>query len=139
MTRVALAGVIGLVLLAVAVLQPSPVQTLAQGQPPAGTRHTGKAFRFNQVKEGVYHAVGTGALAVVGNSAVIVNDNDVIIVDDHVSPAAAWVLLDEMKSSPASRCGPSSTPTSTSTTRTAIRCSAGTWTSSATSSRATCC
>ena len=64
---------------------------------PAGTLHTGKAFRFNQVKEGVYHAVGTGALSVVGNAAVIVNDNDVIVVDDHVSPAAAWVLLDEFK------------------------------------------
>ena len=98
MTRIALASVIGLVLLAVAALQPSPVQTLAQAQPPAGTRHTGKAFRFNQVKEGIYHAIGTGALAVVGNSAVIVNDNDVIVVDDHVSPAAAWVLLDEIKS-----------------------------------------
>ena len=98
MTRIALAGVIGLVLLTVAVLQPSPVQTLAQAQPPAGTRHTGKAFRFNQVKDGIYHAIGTGALAVVGNSAVIVNDNDVIVVDDHVSPAAAWVLLDEIKS-----------------------------------------
>ena len=79
MTRIALAMVIGLLLLTVAVLQPSPVQTLAQAQPPAGTRHTGKAFRFNQVKDGIYHAVGTGALAVVGNSAVIVNDNDVIV------------------------------------------------------------
>ena len=98
MTRIALAGVIGLLLLTIALLEPSPVQTLAQAQPPAGTRHTGKAFRFNQVKEGLYHAIGTGALAVVGNSAVIVNDNDVIVVDDHVSPAAAWVLLDEIKS-----------------------------------------
>jgi len=34
---------------------------------------------------------------VVGNSSVIVNDDDVIVVDDHVSPAAAWVLLDEIK------------------------------------------
>ena len=69
----------------------------AQSRQPAGTTHTGKAFRFNKVKEGVYHAIGTGALAVVGNSSVIVNDNDVIVVDDHVSPAAAWVLLDELK------------------------------------------
>jgi cyclase len=65
---------------------------------PAGTIHTGKAFRFNKVAEGVYHAVGTGALTVVGNSSFIVNDNDVIVIDDHVSPAAAWVLLDEIKS-----------------------------------------
>jgi glyoxylase-like metal-dependent hydrolase (beta-lactamase superfamily II) len=45
----------------------------------------------------VYHAVGTGALTVVGNGAVIVNDNDVVVVDDHISPAAAWVLLEELK------------------------------------------
>src|SRR4029078_7629880 len=64
---------------------------------PAGTAHNGAAFRFNKVAEGVYHAVGTGTLTVVGNSSVIVNDDDVIIVDDHVSPAAAWVLMDELK------------------------------------------
>src|SRR5689334_1320032 len=72
--------------------------TLApQVRKPAGTEHTGKAFRFNKVREGVYHAVGTGNLAVVGNSSFIVNDDDVIVVDDHVSPAAAWVLLEEIK------------------------------------------
>ena len=70
---------------------------LAQSRQPAGTSHAGKAFRFNKVKDGVYHAVGTGSLAVVGNSSFIVNDNDVIVVDDHVSPAAAWVLLEEIK------------------------------------------
>ena len=70
---------------------------LAQSRQPAGTSHTGKAFRFNKVKEGIYHAVGTGSLAVVGNSSFIVNDNDVIVVDDHVSAAAAWVLLEEIK------------------------------------------
>jgi glyoxylase-like metal-dependent hydrolase (beta-lactamase superfamily II) len=69
----------------------------AQSRRPAGTAHDGNAFRFNKVRDGVYHAIGTGALAVVGNSSVIVNDTDVIIVDDHVSPAAAWVLLEEVK------------------------------------------
>ena len=64
---------------------------------PAGTAHAGAAFRFNKVADGVYHAIGTGALTVIGNSAVIVNDDDVVIVDDHASPAAAWVLLDEIK------------------------------------------
>jgi cyclase len=64
---------------------------------PAGTAHNGNAFRFNKVAEGVYHAVGTGNLTVVGNSSFIVNDDDVIVVDDHASPAAAWVLLDEIK------------------------------------------
>ena len=69
----------------------------AQSRRPAGTDHNGNAFRFNKVREGIYHAIGTGSLAVVGNSSVIVNDNDVMIVDDHVSPAAAWVLLEEVK------------------------------------------
>lgn len=64
---------------------------------PAGTAHAGNAFRFNKIAEGVYHAVGTGSLTVVGNSSVIVNEDDVIVVDDHVSPAAAWVLLEEIK------------------------------------------
>ena len=98
MTRIVMLCATGLLLLAVGVLRPSPVQTAAQLQRPAGTEHNGKAFRFNKVKEGIYHAVGTGALTVIGNGAVIVNDNDVIVVDDHVSPAAAWVLVDEIRS-----------------------------------------
>ena len=88
MKRPALAITIGLLGL---------VAVAAQSRRPAGTNHTGNAFRFNQVKPGIHHAVGTGALAVVGNSSFIVNDNDVIVVDDHVSPAAAWVLLEEIK------------------------------------------
>ena len=76
---------------------PSATSVAAQSRRPAGTVHNGDAFRFNKVAEGVYHAIGTGALQVVGNSAVIVNDDDVMIVDDHVSPAAAWVLLEEVK------------------------------------------
>ena len=99
MARLTLAFISGLILLAIVVFQPSLIDTEAaqsQGR-PAGTLHTGKAFRFNKVKDGIYHAVGTGALSVVGNSSVIVNDEDVIVVDDHVSPAAAWVLLEELK------------------------------------------
>ena len=84
-------------LVAVAMTTDSTSNLAAQSKQPTGTAHSGKAFRFNKVKEGVYHAVGTGSLAVVGNSAFIVNDNDVIVVDDHVSPAAAWVLLEEIK------------------------------------------
>src|SRR5215510_11723598 len=64
---------------------------------PAGTAHNGSAFRFNKVADGVYHAIGTGALTVVCNSSVILNDDDVIVVDDHVSPAASWVLINEIK------------------------------------------
>ena len=99
MRRLAVASVIAVLFLIALVMQPPSTQTVvAQSRRPAGTGHDGNAFRFNKVREGVYHAIGTGALAVVGNSAVIVNDRDVIVVDDHVSPAAAWVLLDEVKS-----------------------------------------
>jgi glyoxylase-like metal-dependent hydrolase (beta-lactamase superfamily II) len=85
-------------LLLVAVIVTLGIAAAAQsGRAPAGIGHEGNAFRFNKVRDGVYHAVGTGALAVVGNSAFIVNDDDVVAVDDHVSPAAAWVLLDEIR------------------------------------------
>src|SRR5688572_13618216 len=69
----------------------------AQAARPAGTTITGKAFRFNQVKPGIYHALGTGAMQVVGNSTILVNDADVIVIDDHVSPAAAFMLVEELK------------------------------------------
>src|SRR5262249_51521052 len=70
--RLALALATGLILFGVAALRLSPEQTVASqsGRTPAGTSHSGKAFRFNKVKDGIYHAVGTGTLAVVGNSAV---------------------------------------------------------------------
>jgi glyoxylase-like metal-dependent hydrolase (beta-lactamase superfamily II) len=99
MKRLILTLVIGVLFVAALALQPPSAGVVgAQSRPaPAGTAHTGNAFRFNQVKPGIYHAIGTGSLAVVGNSSVIVNDNDVIVVDDHVSPAAAWVLLEEIK------------------------------------------
>jgi len=97
MHRVALIFVTGLLLVIAGLVDRRADSVAAQGQRPAGTTFSGKAFRFNKVKEGVYHAVGTGALTVVGNSTIIVNDRDAIIVDDHVSPAAAWVLLDEVK------------------------------------------
>src|SRR5688500_1012849 len=97
MRRSALVIATVLLLFIAAFVDPRRDTVAAQGQRPAGTTFSGKAFRFNQVKEGVYHAIGTGALTVIGNSTVIVNDRDVIVVDDHVSPAAAWVLLEEIK------------------------------------------
>jgi glyoxylase-like metal-dependent hydrolase (beta-lactamase superfamily II) len=98
MRRAALVLVTALLLVTAALVDRTADTVGAQGPRPAGTNFTGKAFRFNQVKDGVYHAIGTGPLTVVGNSTVIVNDRDVIVVDDHVSPAAAWVLLEEIKS-----------------------------------------
>ena len=66
-------------------------------KPPAGALRKGPAFRFNKIADDVYHAVGTGSLSVGSNSAVIVNENDVMIVDSHITPAAAWVLVEELK------------------------------------------
>jgi glyoxylase-like metal-dependent hydrolase (beta-lactamase superfamily II) len=98
MRRLLLMIVISAMFVVALVVRPPALDTVtAQARRPAGTTYTGPAFRFNKVKEGIYHAIGTGALAVVGNSAVIVNDNDVIVVDDHVSPAAAWALVEEVK------------------------------------------
>ncbi len=97
MRRFALVVVIGLLFVAAVLIEPGADRLAAQSARPAGSTFTGRAFRFNKVADGVYHALGTGALAVVGNSAVIVNDTDAIVVDDHVSPAAAWVLLEELK------------------------------------------
>jgi cyclase len=65
--------------LALALITSLSLFSFAALQRPAGTTHTGKAFQFNKVKEGIYHAIGTGTLAVVGNAAVIVNDDDVIV------------------------------------------------------------
>jgi glyoxylase-like metal-dependent hydrolase (beta-lactamase superfamily II) len=97
MARLALTLVTVLALLGAAVVQPVEQTEAAQTERPAGTSRNGKAFRFNQIKDGIYLAIGTGTLSVVGNSAVIVNEDDVVVVDDHVSPAAAWVLLEELK------------------------------------------
>ena len=55
-----------LLMVALVALQPNSGSVAAQrGRTPAGTRFAGKAFRFIQVKPGIYHAVGTGALTVI--------------------------------------------------------------------------
>lgn len=86
----------------VAALAVTTLLSLAEGavgqQPPAGSDFEGDAFEITRVEEGVYHAVGTGALAVGANAAIVVNENDVLLVDSHVSPAAAWALLGELQS-----------------------------------------
>src|SRR4051794_11021548 len=73
------------------------VTARAQIRKPAGVLQKTKAYRFNKISDDVYHAVGTGALTVGANSSIIINENDVTLVDSHISPAAAWVLLDELK------------------------------------------
>jgi glyoxylase-like metal-dependent hydrolase (beta-lactamase superfamily II) len=97
MRRLALILTLASLLAVAALVDSTSAPVAAQAGRPAGTTITGKAFRFTKVADGVYQALGTGAMQVVGNSAVIVNAEDVIVVDDHVSPAAAWVLVEEIK------------------------------------------
>ena len=64
---------------------------------PAGTEFEGPAFEFEEVVQGVYHARGTGELAVGSHGAVIVNEDDVLLVESHISPAAAWAVVEEIE------------------------------------------
>ncbi len=74
------------------------VQTrIVQRPRPPGAAFTGEAFRITRIQDGVYHAVGTGALSVGCNAAIIVNDEDVLVVDSHSTPAAAWALSEQLK------------------------------------------
>lgn len=52
--------------------------------------------RFTKVSEGIYGAIGTGAMNVGSNSAVIVNANDVLVVDSHITPDSARALVREV-------------------------------------------
>ncbi len=55
------------------------------------------AHRFQELAPGVYAAIPTGTVNVVSNSLVVVNADDVLIVDSHATPAAARVLIEEIK------------------------------------------
>ncbi|MDE2753325.1 MAG: MBL fold metallo-hydrolase [Gemmatimonadota bacterium] len=65
--------------------------------PPPGSDFTGPAFEFEEVLPGIYHARGTGNLSVGSHGAVIVNEDDVLLVESHISPAAAWAVVDEIE------------------------------------------
>lgn len=76
----------------------APVETEAPSPaPPPGSLYDGQAFTFHKVRDDIYHAVGTGNLAVGCNGSIVINDEDILIVDSHISPAAAWALLKELK------------------------------------------
>lgn len=65
---------------------------------PAGQpRSKGPVHSFQQVADGVYSAIATGAMNVGSNSAVIVNERDVLIVDSHITPASARALIEEVR------------------------------------------
>jgi len=70
---------------------------VAQRPAPPGAQFTGEAFRFTRVAEGIYHAVGTGAISVGCNAAIIINPDDVLVVDSHATPAAAWALVEQLR------------------------------------------
>ena len=65
--------------------------------PPPGSNYEAPAFEFEEVVPGIYHARGTGSLAVGSHGAVIVNEEDVLLVESHISPAAAYAVVDEIE------------------------------------------
>jgi cyclase len=56
-----------------------------------------KAWRFEQIANGVHFATGTGAMTTMSNSMVIVNSDHVMLVDTSVTPAAARALVAQIK------------------------------------------
>jgi cyclase len=75
---------------------PLPQSPATPNRPP-GLNYKGPAFTFNKIADGIYHAVGTGALAVFCNASIVETDNAVMVVDTHTTPAAAWVLREELR------------------------------------------
>ena len=74
-----------------------PTQPGADAAPPPGSDFEGAAFEFEVVVPGVYHARGTGSLSVGSHGAVIVNEEDVLLVESHISPAAAYAVVEEIE------------------------------------------
>jgi len=64
--------------------------------PPGATAHQGAAFEITEVRPGIWHAVGTGAMNVGANAAIVDLGESLLLVDSHITPAAAWVLLQEL-------------------------------------------
>lgn len=55
-----------------------------------------ETHRLEQVAEGVYFAVGNGALYTMSNALIIERDEDVVVVDSHITPAAGRALIDSI-------------------------------------------
>lgn len=101
MRRIAVASAFALFVLALDLgcrsQAPPPAAESTESSPPPGAVYDEKAFTFHEIRPGIYHAVGTGNLAVGCNGSIFVNENDVLVVDSHITPAAAWALLKELK------------------------------------------
>ena len=63
---------------------------------PPGSSYKGRAFTFNKIREGVYHAIGTGSIVVMSNATIVEGDRSVLVVDSHVTPGGAWALRKEL-------------------------------------------
>ena len=82
---------------AAACSQPASDSISVVATPPPGSDYSGAAFEFQPIAADIYLAVETGNLGAWCNAVVVVNERDVLLVESHVSPAAAWALLRELK------------------------------------------
>jgi cyclase len=57
----------------------------------------GKAYRFDQITDGVYYATATGSMVTGSNNVVIVGNRDVLVVDTGTTPAAARAFVEDLK------------------------------------------
>jgi cyclase len=58
---------------------------------------TGKAYKFEQITDGVYYATATGSMVTGSNNEVIIGGRDVMVVDTGTTPAAARAFLEDLK------------------------------------------
>jgi cyclase len=57
----------------------------------------GKAYKFEQIAEGVYYATATGSMVTGSNNVAIVGSRDVLVVDTGTTPAAARAFIEDLK------------------------------------------
>ena len=86
----------GAVLAALAGCAPPAESPADEPPPPGAAAHEGAAYEITEVRPGIWHAVGTGAMTVGANAAVVDLGESLLLVDSHITPAAAWVLLREL-------------------------------------------
>ncbi len=68
--------------------------------PPSGSAQEvidTDTHRLEQVADGVYFAIGNGALYTMSNALIIERDEDVVVVDSHITPAAGRALVDSIR------------------------------------------
>ena len=83
-------------LLAISITALFPFDAKAQSPPPYPVV-TGKAYKFEQITEGVYFATATGSMVTGSNNPVIIGGRDVMVVDTGTTPAAARAFLEDLK------------------------------------------